>query len=1192
MKQRDIFSKLIVGSRSLIFALIIAFGANVFTVQAQTIDGSLTGIVADEQGAALAGATVTITSVERNTVAATLQTNDGGTYTAISLIPGLYNIAVEKDGFSRSETRDVKIDIAQRARLDIALKIGSVSEVVTVSADSADVQLERETSSLSEVITSEQIKELPLFSRNPTNLIALAGGVSSGTDANGALNTSQLSINGSRTLNTEVTVDGVSAINGSVGDISFIPSVDALREFRVQTSAYSAEFGRSSGGTVSASVQSGGGKFSGSVYEYFRNEAFNANNYFNNSRGARAVKKPADRYNQFGFSLGGPVYGLLFGNSEKPVGKIKNTFFFFNYEGLRRTIPRQFTSTVPTDAFRGGDFSSSAVVIRDPLNGLQVRDPSRATAANPLGLNIIPLARFDPAARAIIGILPAANLGGATGNYLTTSLDKVSLNQLTTRLDHNIGTRARIYGRFSQQTGTDANFAADASQILPGALNPGTKPNEPVDRQITVGSTQNFSSTIINEFIFGLNLNNQKIDPPGVIGSPADLGFARLPQTALVPGGFVAPRIEFTGGFFGFRVGNTGRFGTNNNTLRRQNTATYQISDSLTVVAGNHTVKGGFQVRLNGLDIYNGGQVFGGGFTINGDNLPGAPVNSPETQFAAFLFGLVDSAQYQVPQPLSKRRNRNLGFFVQDDWKVTKRLTLNLGLRYEYESPITIIGDAYSRIDERTGRLLVAGVNASRSLNLKSDKKNFAPRVGFAYSLNEKTVIRAAYGIFFSQVFSNLGGSGALYPGFTQTQTFARRGAGLAQTFSLSQSFPLTLPPTVSDPFAVERAATAANPLQPGAQFASVSPLPETHQWNVGVQRQLPFGLIADASYVGTRGIFLPLDARDYNSVPLERFEETVRGNSAQATQNARPFPTVGTLNAFENIGNSIYHSGQFKITRRFRDGFGITANYTFSKSIDDGSGIFNFSQPNSLDRGYIPTFNRRLDRALSAFDRPHNLTAAVQYRLPFGKGRMFLNSPDSAAGKIARSVFGGFQINVLTSARSGLPDTITISGISTLSLSQPRPNQLAGVQLQIVNQPGANGTVQYFQVANSANFPYTPVGPLYVGAGALRRQVLPFTIGSTGRNTVRAPAQYNTDISLVRRFNLNERMNLNFRLEAFNAFNRANLIFDPAGSTTNLPVTVTGANNDQVSFAAPLFGVIDRALPARRIQLVARFEF
>ncbi|MDQ3040924.1 MAG: carboxypeptidase regulatory-like domain-containing protein, partial [Acidobacteriota bacterium] len=572
MKLRDIFSKLIVGSRSLTFALIIAFGTNVFTVQAQTIDGSLTGIVADEQGAALAGATVTITSVERNTVAATLQTNDDGAYTAISLIPGLYIIAVEKDGFSRSETRDVKIDIAQRARLDIALKIGAVSETVTVSAGSGEVQLERETSSLSEVITSEQIKELPLFSRNPTNLIALAGGVSSGTDANGGLNTSQLSINGSRTLNTEVTVDGVSAINGSVGDISFIPSVDALREFRVQTSAYSAEFGRSSGGTVSASVQSGGNKFSGSVYEYFRNEAFNANNYFNNSRG---LAKPRDRYNQFGFSLGGPVYGLLFGESGgNPVGKIKNTFFFFNYEGLRRTIPRQFTSTVPTDAFRSGDFSSVATVIRDPLTGLQVRDASRATAANPLGLNIIPLARFDPAARAILGVLPAANLGGAANNYLTISPDKVSLNQFTTRIDHNIGTRARIYGRFSQQTGSDANFTPDASQILPGALNPGTSPNQPVDRQITVGSTQNFSSNIINEFIFGLNLNDQTIDPPGVINSPADLGFNQLPQTALVPGsGFVAPRIEFTGGFFGFRVGNTGRFGTNNNTLRRQNTA-------------------------------------------------------------------------------------------------------------------------------------------------------------------------------------------------------------------------------------------------------------------------------------------------------------------------------------------------------------------------------------------------------------------------------------------------------------------------------------------------------------------------------------------------------------------------------------------------------------------------------------------
>jgi outer membrane receptor protein involved in Fe transport len=1002
------------------------------------------------------------------------------------------------------------------------------------------------------------------------NLVQLVGGVAGGTDVDGNLATAQLSINGSRTANTEVTIDGVSAVVGSTGDITFIPSVESLREFKVQTSAYSAEYGRTSGGTVSAIVQSGTSRYRGSVYGYFRDQRFNANNFFNNSKN---IAKPADEFKQFGGSLGGPVKELSSG-----------TFFFFNYEGLRRTVPRQFTSTMPTDALRKGDLSGFSTVIVDPATGQQVRDPSRATPANPLGLNIIPLARIDPAAQAMINQLPLPNLSGLNANYTTVSEDKVDLNQFNARVDQSIGTSVRLSGRYSQQTGVNPGFTGDASIIIPGPLNPGTGPNHPVDRQLSVSYTQTVGPNLVHEATFGMNLNKQTLDPPGVIDSPSTLGFARAPQ--LVFGGnsgYYAPSIQFAGGInWGYRSGNTQLFGMNANTLRRQNTTTAQFGDAVTWVHYPHTVKAGAQFRFNKLDIFNGGSAFAGIYTINGDNLPGSPSNSQATAWAAFLFGLVDSAQYSIPQPETVRHNQNYAAFVQDDWKPTDKLTLNLGLRWEYETPLTIDGNIYSRIDPTTGKLLVAGGNASDSLNLVSDKANFAPRVGATWTLSDKTLVRAAYGLFYSQFFSNLGGSGALYPGFTTNVNYNRRGPALPQTFTLSQGMPLTGVPGTNDPFAAERNASVNQPLSFGAGWASISPLPRTHLWNAGIERQIAGNVTIEADYVGSHGTDLPLDSFDFNAVPLQQWDAVARASSSAFTQSQRPFPTVNTLNEFTHTGRSNYQSVQFHARRAFSRGLGVQANYTLSRSKDDGSGIFNFSQPNGLQRGLIPTYNRELDYGLSAFDRTHVFTGAVNYELPFGEGRPWLSDPS-----VARAIFGGFQVNALVTARSGLPATITETGIGTLPLSNPRPNQSGDIPTELV--PGPNGSVRYFPAPTDPGFVYTPVGPVYTGSGAGRTQILPVGVGDVGRNTVRGPSEYNVDMSLVRRFRLTHDANLNVRVEAFNVFNHTNFELDPAGASTTLPVQVV---NGRAVFVAPNFGLINAALPARRLQLVVRLDF
>ena len=1136
---------------------------------AQGLDGAIAGVVKDTSGGALPGVTITVTSVERATVAATLQTGPDGTYTVVALPPGVYNVKAELSGFATQEIKSLTLRIADRLHVDMTMGLQSLSETVLVQAR-ADAVLRRDTSSLAETITPEQVKQLPLFARNPMNLVQLVGGVAGGTDVDGNLATAQLSINGSRTANTEVTIDGVSAVVGSTGDITFIPSVESLREFKVQTSAYAAEFGRTSGGTVSAIVQSGTSRFKGSAYGYFRNERFNANNFFNNSRN---IDKPADRFQQFGASFGGPIKELS-----------SRTFFFVNYEGLRRTVPRQFTSTLPTDALRTGDFSAFPTVIIDPATGQQVRDPSRATPSNPQGLNIIPQARIDAAASAIIRTLPMPNQPGLNNNYVTVSEDKVDLNQYNTRIDQNVGQAARVSGRYSQQTGANPGFTGDASIIIPGPMNPGTGPNHPVDRQLSVNYNQTIGSRVVHEATVGINLNKQTLDPPGVVDSPATLGFARAPQLVFEGNsGYYAPAIQFNGGInWGYRAGSTQQLGINSNTLRRQNTTTAQIADSVTWVRSAHTVKAGAQLRFNKLDIFNGGGAFAGIYTFNGDTLPNAPSNTQTTQWAAFLFGIVDSAQYTIPQPETVRRNHNVAAFVQDDWKPSDRFTLNLGLRWEYETPLTIDGNVYSRIDPATGRLLVAGVNASESLNLVSDTWNVGPRAGAAWTLNEKTIVRAAYGLFYSQFFSNLGGSGALYPGFTTTVQYQRRGPGLPQAFSLGQGMPLTGTPGTADPFAAERNASVNQPLGFGAGWATISPMPRSQLWNAGIERQLAGGVTAEANYVGSHGSHLPLDSFDFNAVPLDQWDAIARAGAAAFTQSTRPFPSVGTLNEFTHDGRSNYHSAQFHVRRAFQGGLGVQTSYTLSQSKDDGSGIFNFSQPNGLQRGLIPTYNRELDYGLSAFDRTHVFSGAANYELPWGEGRRWLSNPS-----VARALLGGFQLNALVTARSGLPATITETGIGSLPLSNPRPNQSGEIPTELV--PGPNGTVRYFPAPGDAGFPFTPVGPLYTGAGATRTLVLPVGIGNVGRNTVRGPAEYNVDMSFVRRIRVASTANLNLRLEAFNVLNHTNFQLDPAGATTQLPVQVV---NGQAQFVAPNFGLITSALPARRMQLVLRLDF
>jgi outer membrane receptor protein involved in Fe transport len=1103
-------------------------------VQAQTLTASLTGTVADHTGALLPGATVILTNSATRVKAWEGTTDARGEYRALGLPVGVYDIGVELSGFKSVAIQGVRLQVDQHARVDAQMSLGAVSETVTVEGDTAG-RLESESSSMGSVINTSQVRNLPLPNRNVLNLLTLVGGVSSGGAATG-INASQLSINGSRVLNSEFTVDGVSVVSGSTGGLNRLPSSEALREFKVLTASYSAEYGRTAGAFVNAVVDSGTDTLKGGVYEYFRNEKLNANNFFRNARGE---ERPPDRYNSFGAKLGGPLRlpGLYDGKGK--------TFFFLNYEGVRRRSPASPLSTIPDLAFRGGDFSASTIPVIDPLTG------------RPFPGNRIPANRIDPAAAKIMGLLPEPNLPGTAdalngrrvNNYINNSTIVPTSDEMTLRLDHAKGPETRIFGRLTAYRSEDP-----IASRIPGPLDTEVGTSNTKGYQAALGWTQVWKPTLLTDVSFGYLRDDPQIRPPSQdLDVPTVLGIQRAAFAA-------APRFNISGYQF---------LGTNENTYRSQVNNNYQGSASLTWMRGAHALKTGVQVRFNQFDVFNPGQNFVGVYSFNGEiTSPTRSGGNPVNALADFLLGQIQTAVYELPQPTTGRRNHNYALFVQDDWKATRRLTLNLGLRYEYESPMTVKDNIYSRLDPATGRLLAAGLNASETLDLEADKVNLAPRIGLAYTLNPKTVVRSAFGFFYGQIFSNLGGV-VLYPGFTVRQNFPDLGVGIAQPFPLHQGHPLTAVQNLQDPFGVERNASAANPLAGTAQFGDIKPLPYTLQWNVGVQREVLDGTIVDLSYVGSRGKHLPL-SRPFNQFPYERGVEIAAAASTLVTQNARPFPNVAGFGSFVHVGNSWYHGLQVKGTRQFSSRFGFQGTYTFSKAMDDGSGLFNFSQPNGIDGGQFEGQFPELNRAVSAFDRPHIFALALQYTT--GGPRWVRN----------------IETNLIVTARSGLPDTITQSNLHPLA-GQQRPSIVGdNVGGYAPERTPEDGGIRMLYGPNDPNFPFRPTGPLFSGSGASRRMVLGFDgPGNLGRNTTREPGEFNVDLAVARRFKLAGRVGLMFRVEAFNVLNRVNL----NAPNTALSVIVDPRTGQPV-FNSPSFGLITSAKSARFLQLVARLDF
>ena len=1099
--------------------------------------GVISGTVTDTSQAAVPNAAVTIVNADTGVTVWRGQTNDSGVYRAPELSVGRYNVSASFSGFQTAAVKGINLAMDQRANIDITLQPGGTTETVTVVGDTAG-QLATDTSSLGNVITTSQVANLPLPNRNILNLLSLTPGVSAGGDAT-SINSSQLSFNGSRTVNSEFTVDGVSVVSGSTGGVQTLPPSDAIREVKVLTSAYSAEYGRTSGGIVTMVTASGTDVYHGGAYEYFRNEDLNANNFFNNVLGK---PRSEDRYNLFGVKLGGPVW------IPKVYNGKQKTFFFFNYEGLRQSSPYFNTSSVPSAAFRSGNFSASPIPVNQP------------GTTTPFPGNQIPASLIDPAAAKIMSVLPMPNSPGtfnaanglAVNDLAEIGSSKPGSNNFTTRIDENLSDKDRLFGSL-----THYNSQSPTQPVIPGPLENTTGPSVTTGYQGTIGYTHTFSPTLVMEGRMSYWRNNAAITPPSeglnvqqVLGIDRSIGPA-------------SPTFNLSG---------WSQYGLNSNTLRSQIDNNFQPTGAVTKAWGNHLVKFGADLRKDQFNIYNPGSTnvsgwYTGNYTFTGEmtstgHVTGNPVNS----LADFLLGDIATSGYALPQPPAGRRNYNLGVYMQDDWKVTHRLTLNLGLRYELESAMTSSNNIYSRIDETTGQVLFAGINASPSLNLTPSKLNFAPRLGAAYSPDSKTVIRTGFGRFYSQIFSDLGAQ-VLFPGYTISQSFNSLGTGVPQPFKLSQGMPLTAVQNLSDPQSTLTQFSPTNPLAGTAEFAQANPLPNALEWNFGIQREVVRGLIVEVNYVGSSGIHLPLNL-PYNNIPFDAATLAAQVNTSAFTQSLRPYPNIGRFSAVSFAGHSSYDGLQVTARRQYSESLAFVANYTRSKAIDDGSGLFSFSQPESFDAGEFPSNFRQFDRGLSAFNRANDFTGAVQYRVTRGP-----------------RVLRNLEFDPIVTARNGLPNSITQNNLSAVA-SGLRPNVINGNSIYAPN-PYPNGTgIQYLLPTTAAGFPLGPVGPLFVGTGSNRTLVVPAGIGSLGRNVIQTPGEFDLDAAIGREFPIHERLRVRVRMEAFNILNHTNL------QTPNVSLTATANAQNQPIFNSPAFGIITAARSARFLQLVARIEF
>ena len=1109
----------------LCFALLLVSHHYAF---AQVGQAEVTGSVTDETKAGVPGARVTLNEVSTNTMMTVTTVDDGG-YTATNLKPGLYIVTVEAQGFRRYRREGVTLSVGERVRLDVALTAGNVQESVTVSSNAS--LLRTETGSLGQVIPNRRITDLPLDGRNFFSLVTLVPGVAQPPPTTSGV-PSLPRIGGGRPRVNEYLYDGISALQPEPGQVAFFPIVDAIQEFKVEINSPPAEFGRFNGGVVNLTTKSGTNEFHGSLFYFLRNEALNARNLFTPKTAANP-QKPVFRRNQYGFVFGGPVMR-------------DRTFFFGDFQGTRQLIGRSVVSTVPTLAQRQGRFTQTIYdpATTTPLAGGGFR---RDTFTG----NQIPLSRIDPVVLQLLNRYPLPNLPGTANNYRRVANEQLDQDQFDVRVDHRLGESDQLFARYSYFTQTFAPvtpFQEGSSLISSGTLGlEDTRAHQFVGNYIHV-----FSPRVINELRFGYT--RRAIDRTSQTPDS-------LTQNIVVPG--IPTTAAFRDTLPTFTVAGFQQLGPSANTNTQFSTDVTQIFDSVNVQRGRHSLKFGVDFRLERLNVLQPPQPTGVfNFTAQSTNsaqTPGTIANSGGNSFASFLLGQVQNFSLDLQQDVIRPRATILELFAQDDWQVTQRLTLNLGLRYTLNFPSTEASDQGAIFNLQTQQLDYLGQNGYPDTARELHKLNFGPRVGIAYRLTDRTVVRAGYGLIWQEQAGIT--TPFTIPQFPFIQTVTQRSLdGVNPAFTLAngpnvQPIPLDANAGLGQGvFAVDR--------DLGSGYVQ--------QWNVAFQRELTRNMVVEVAYAGSKITHVGIPDTNINQLTAEQlrlgsfllqqvpnpfFGQIPRSSSLgdptiTRAQLLRLYPRFTTVSLYRNnVGNTNYNSLQVKLEQRLSRGLAYLISYTRSRLIDDAGSVFDASIQTGPVANYpvADSFNRALERDISTGDIPNVFVASFTYDLPVGKGRSF--NFDGLADKL----LGGWSVTGLVQLQSGMPFPITqITNFNAFAgFGTQRPNLVRDPRLP----GGQQTTAQWF---DTSAFTVAPQ----------------FTLGNSSRNPVRGPGYHTANIAFIKRTYFDDVRNIEFRAEIFNL--------------TNTPPL----NNPNGVLGNPAFGTITSAGDPRVIQFGVKLNF
>ncbi len=1145
---------------------------------AQTADGTVSGYVSDASGSSVPNAKVTLTN-SATQVAVGTQTNGTGFYTFQYVIPGTYQVSVEATGFQREVHPDIHVEVAQSVRTDFAMQVGQTQQEVTVTGGAEMIQADN--ASIGTVISSREINELPLNGRNPLALVALTPGVipqgQSQQNAAGTNNSAygNFQIGGGTANQSSWLLDGATMVIPFGHAVELIPSQDVIKEFNVQENNLPPQYGGSAGGVVNLTTKTGTNDLHGDVYEFLRNKVLNANTFFNNRSG---VPTGAFTQNQFGGTLGGPVRIPHVYN-----GKDK-TFFFANYEGFRLRQGQGVLLSVPTQAMRNGDFTGVANVYNPfsttLVNGTYVRQQASCNGR----INVICPSQMDPVAAHLLSLWALPNVGtGAVNNWAGNVSTGGNTDQGTLRIDHAISDKQHLFWRYTYWA--DLDLAGDPFHNETYAGGVGTPENYNT-LQSVIDDTYTLSPHTVMDVRADI-LRFRYVRTPESVGFDAtSIGWPSYFNTEVASQVRTLPNICVNDGVYNeFCGGETGSVIAGFDT-------DMEIAPSLTTVHGHHTINFGGEWRSS---RHNYGQTNNGtggyNFTPQFTAANAATGAGGGSAFASFLYGAVSTGSVQEPAFTASQQVYR-GLYVNDVWQVSKRLTINAGLRWEITGPWTerfdrisvFFPNAANPLAGVTGMPLKGDVGLVASPQrldraaVNTNLHEFSPRVGLAYMLTPSTVVRAGYGIFWLPIDVNL---------FSEPDHDSIN--AITESMNTSLNNGITPYNVLSNPFPNGIIPPPQRNVDPnlalyGQTVLTQDPnnkLGNTQQWNFDIQKQFGPNFLIDVGYVGSKGTHLPIQTQDENELPIQQVQQQAAALGTSAflgtvhnpfaayvpasspfasstiayEQLLRPFPTYGQVQyASEGDGDSHYESFQLKVTKRFAEGGTALLAYTNSKLIGNAETLTSWLE-SSGPAGFQYWGNLRLEQSLASFDVSQRLVLSYVVDLPFGKGRKYMSNPN----KVVQAVAGGWGLDGIMTLQTGFPVAVTTQNNNIhdegggsrpdFNISAcPNGAGISGSATSRLN--GWFNTSCFFQPPN-------------------------FTLGTVSRTlpNVRTDGMHNLDFALFKNFDVagEGRLKLQLRGEAFNLLNTPEFAAPGGscpcngGSNGNFGVVTSQANNPRL---------------------------